>query len=230
MAHGVALHQALERYFRETQNSSVNSPLDKGEAEGVLVNFNLLQEEFIHALRGQNIPKEKFEEIQDHGLEILKTYYEQKIQSVKQNTNMLLEFNFGKHHPQIDGIPITGKADRIDFLDEEKKKARIIDYKSGAPKKIKIGESHWRQLVFYDLMARHSHGLGWESSEGVIEFLKPNKKGLIQSESHVVTDEERATVIQELKSADQAIKNLEFPIIKNPKDDKDIEYWNNFGR
>ena len=225
MAHGVALHQALERYYK-VFNASSNE---------VLPDFSLLETEFTHALRGQNLEKNVFEDINEHGLEILKAYFKQKIlpeiESNNKPKNDLLEFNFHQFSPHIEGIPITGKADKIEFIDAEQKQARIIDYKSGKPKTIKVGENYWRQLVFYDLLTRASKGISWESVEGVIEFLTPDpKSGKIVTRSYTVTEEDRLTVSEELRTADQAVKNLEFPAIANPKEDREIEYWNNFGK
>ena len=50
--------------------------------------------------------------------------------------NVQTEINFGKYNPEIDGIRVTGKVDKIVFTDEKKQAVRIVDYKSGKPKAI----------------------------------------------------------------------------------------------
>lgn len=216
LALGVALHQALERFIREESTE-----------------YSQLEAEFAHALRGQNLEKSRFGELQEHGQEILKTYYEQRLVPSLQETTVppLLEFDFGKFKPDINGVRITGKVDKVTWLDAEQRNGVIVDYKSGKPRAIKTGESYWRQLVFYDLLAKNSKEVNWNVDHCEIEFLTPDKaSGEIKSRTYTVTDEDRSQVIEELKSADTAIKNLEFPIIENPTNDPEIDFWNHFGR
>ena len=136
--------------------------------------------------------------------------------------------NFGKYNPEIDGIRITGKVDKIVFLDEGKKTVRIVDYKSGKPKPIKTGERYWRQLVFYDLLARAA-GAPWRVDSCELEFLTPDKDKL-ETKSLQVTDADRQEVLTELKEAHMKVSNLEFPLVENPEHDADIEFWQNFGK
>ncbi len=234
MALGTALHQGLERYFRHYQENSIDPPLVKGDLEGIspntLPSYSVLKEEFIYALRGQNVDKKLYEELLEHGLKISQIYYDQRIQSNNFHPDDLLEFNFGKLQPEIDGIRITGNADKISWLNDEKTVAKILDYKSGKPKAIKHGENYWRQLVFYDLLSKHTKGINWTVDHCELEFLTPDPKNdQIQTKSYTVTPEDREQVISELKSADTAIKNFEFPIIENPNNDADIDFWNHFG-
>ena len=218
MALGVALHEALERFFH------------KAKIDKTFGNSGKLLEEFNYAMSGQNLPKEDFEKLKEHGEAVLMKYFEQKLQNFESQYpyGYELEYSFGQFHPDIDGIKITGKMDKIVYLDEKKKTAKIVDYKSGKPRSIKKGENYWRQLVFYDLLARKSQALDWQVSECVIEFLTVGSNGKVGERSLVVTEEDRKQVTEELKSCDEKLKNLDFPIVENPTSDSDIDYWQRF--
>ncbi len=214
MAFGTAMHEAIEKFSRVFSRDKKLPPA------------TLLLEEFTRALRGQNLQKTDFDKFNDHGTEILQKYFDANQE--KFSTNILCEFNFKKFSPNIEGIRITGKSDKIEFLDDQKRTAKIIDYKSGTPKAIKTGERFWRQLVFYDLLARNSE-TGFRVLSHEIEFLSPEKNGQFKTKSLEISEDDRRTVTEELKQAHQAILNLEFPIIENIKNDADIAFWQEFG-
>ncbi len=211
MAFGVSLHEALEKFFR-TKNFD---------------DFSILQTEFEKALRGQNLELSEFKKLQAHGLEILKNYFETRKESFTQNA--ILEFNLGKFSPSVEEIRITGKADKIEFLDEKQTIAKIVDYKSGKPRPISKGSRIWRQLVFYDLLSLQAK-VQWKVESCAIEFLTPNQAGKLEIKEYKVTSEDREKVIQEIKDSNEKILNLQFPLVQNPDNDAEIEFWQNFGK
>jgi len=222
MALGTSLHQALERSFYA---------LEKNQK----VSLDSMLQEYESALRGHNIKADELEKWLDHGKEILTHYYQEKLLNFAQDYpfGFELEYDFGHFNPQVEGISITGKMDKIVFNDPKKHTATIVDYKSGKPKPVKPGEALWRQLVFYDILAKQSPGVNWQVSECAIEFLTPEPSGKLGGRTLKVTAEDRATVIAELKEANRAVLNLEFPLIDvnglSEDDRKEIEYWQNFG-
>ena len=213
MAFGVAMHEALERFLRD-KATELSELLGKYE----------------HALRGQNLAKKEFNKILDHGKTILEKYFIEKLADGNFSENHFkLEFDFKKYHPHIDEIPLVGRADKIVFTDDSLSSAKIVDYKSGKPKPIKKGERNWRQLVFYDLLAKNSQGILWAVNSCELEFLSPKDEKFI-THTYQVTEDDRQSVIAELKDADQKIKNFEFPLVENPRNDEDIEFWQNLGK
>ena len=104
-----------------------------------------------------------------------------------------------------------------------------MDYKSGKPKTIKKGERNWRQLVFYDLLAKNAQGILWTVNSCELEFITPDKDKFV-TKNIIISEDDRQTVITELKEADRKIKNFEFPLVENPNNDEDIEFWQNLGR
>lgn len=210
LALGVALHEALEKTLRENIEEAT------------------LLKHFERALRGQNLTLSDFERIKERGIEILKQNFTEKAETWLAE-NVQTELNFGQYNPEIDGIKITGKVDKVVYLNEGKKSARIVDYKSGKPKSIKVGERLWRQLVFYDLLAKAANA-PWRVESCELEFLSPDAKGKLDIRSLQVTDADRDQVRAELKEAHAKIMNLEFPLVENPTGDADIEFWQNFGK
>ncbi len=220
MALGVALHEALERFLKQAQK--------KQHFEDKAVLLDLYEK----ALRGQPIKHHDFDKWFEHGTKILTTYYEQKIQNFASQYpfGYALEYDFGHFFPEVSGIRMTGKMDKVVFLDDKKSEAKIIDYKSGRPRVIKDGSAYWRQLVFYSLLASHAKGIDWKVESCGIEFLTPDAKGRIGIKEVPISKEDQLKVIEELKTADKQLKNLEFPLIPNPEGDSDIDFWQNFGR
>lgn len=216
LALGVALHESLERSLREFQK-------DKR-----LPSISYILEEYERALRGQNLEKKEYEKILEHGKEVLEFYFQERAHTFLPES--LTEFDIRKFNPEIDGIRITGKVDRVDFLDESKTKVKIVDYKSGKPRPIKEGESLWRQLVFYDLLVRQSKGISWQVEMCELEFLTPDATGKLGQRQLQVVAEDRESVIEELKSCHEKIQNLEFPFIPNLEGDQEIDYWQSFGK
>ncbi len=223
MALGTSLHQALERSFYALSN-------------GTNLSLETLLKEYESALRGHNIKAEELEKWLDHGREILSHYHQQKLQNFEADYpyGFALEYDFDRFQPQVEGIRITGKMDKIVFNDPKQQHANIVDYKSGKPKPVKPGEALWRQLVFYDLLAKQSPGVNWQVDECAIEFLTPDQTGKLGTRTLKVTLEDRLALIQELKTAHAAVMNLEFPLIDTShmkaEDCTEIDYWQNFGQ
>lgn len=211
LALGVALHEALEHTLREQTIS-----------EDALLRF------FERALRGQNLQREEFDRLRAHGEKILQKNFAEKSETWHA-PNVELELDFGKFAPEIDGIRVTGKADKISFSDDTHTHAVIVDYKSGQPKSIRTGERLWRQLVFYDLIARAAK-VPWSVDHCELEFLTPTAAGKLDSKTLQINDEDRAAVTTDLRSAHEKILNLEFPLVENLSGDADIEFWQNFGK
>lgn len=216
LALGVSLHEALERALRVFKDTKK------------LPSNEILIEEYTKALRGQNLEKIQYEKLLEHGKEILISYFESRKNTFSKNS--LIEFDIRKYAPEIDGIRITGKIDRVDFLDESQKRAKVVDYKSGTPRAIKTGESLWRQLVFYDLLVRQSKGIVWQVEICELEFLTPESNGKYGQRQISVSEEERNQLISELKDCHDKVQNLEFPFVPNLEHDPEIDFWQNFGK
>ncbi len=216
LSYGQAIHASLEDLLKEFSKSKVLKPVD----------FLLKQFE----LRLRELPMEiiTFNDSLTHGKKILIDYYEAKCFSITKLPKVLLEFNFKKFGISIDNIPITGKLDKIEFLNNDLLDAIIVDYKSGKSKPINNKDNIWRQFVFYDLLCRNTKNLQWKTQKFIAEFLTPDtKKGFIRSEIFI-NEDDRITVLEELRQAHESILSLKFPIINNIEIDSEINYWQSF--
>ncbi|TSC93227.1 MAG: DNA helicase II / ATP-dependent DNA helicase PcrA [Candidatus Berkelbacteria bacterium Licking1014_7] len=94
------------------------------------------------------------------------------------------EFNFRPHNVRFGSIPLTGKIDKIEWLDKRKNLVRVIDYKTGQAKSRneimgltkKRDRNYLLQLQFYWLLGELDHRFftKWKIGETAIEFLDEN--------------------------------------------------------
>ena len=213
MSLGTALHSALEDLLKQFQQQQKLPSLEQ------------LLASFREHISRQWLSGAEREECVLHGTELLKNYHEKCAQTL--SSDVLLEFNFSSHHVKINNIPVTGKVDKIELGPD--KKAILVDYKTGRPKSIKKDDRYWRQLVFYDLMARHAKNLDFQIEKCVLEFLTPDAKGNLMRKEVAITEEDRAQVIQELKDCHEQLQNLNFPILDNLEQDSEMDYWQKLG-
>ncbi|MAF36399.1 hypothetical protein CL622_04745, partial [archaeon] len=94
----------------------------------------------------------------------------------------LSEYDFGKSKIFVDGIPITGKIDRIQPLPgftDNLPHALVVDYKTGQPDYKSIGpdSDYYRQLVFYKILANNDTSFPFHVTSGLIDFIQKNKQG-----------------------------------------------------
>ncbi len=77
--------------------------------------------------------------------------------------------------PLLLGIPLTGKVDRIDLFELDGRRCRILDYKTGAPKRtveaVRSEESLLHQLVFYKILADRAAGFAHDAVLFTFDFL-----------------------------------------------------------
>ncbi|HLC75931.1 MAG TPA: ATP-dependent DNA helicase [Candidatus Peribacterales bacterium] len=115
-------------------------------------------------------------------------------------------------------IPLFGKVDRIDLLQKDGQNCRIIDYKTGNPKKtqeaVRKDEGLFRQLVFYKLLCDLSPSFSHTATLFTLDFLGNEKEGrrLIDFE---ITAEEAAELTELIKKVWGKIVALDFtPLVK----------------
>ncbi len=123
-------------------------------------------------------------------------------------------------------IQLTGKLDKIDFIDEMN--VTVIDWKTSKPKSRndiegKTGSSdgnYKRQLIFYKLL---SDGLGkFNMKYGEIDFISPNDRGIYKKESFEINDGDTIELRELIKKSATEIMGLSF--LKSKCDDKQCEY------
>ncbi len=210
LSFGTAIHAALEFAFRTLHTQGL-LPND----QEVLTHFkNALSDEHLHPNDERSAHKE--------GKAVLGAYLAAQHSLSAQPQIKMLEYTFGQGGREVlldDTIRLTGKVDRVDWLDASKKTLVVIDYKTGSPKTAAYIEgtlasqqqyfsdreklvpetirgSLKRQLVFYKLLADLDQSFEGQVTHGELDFVAgPSDKG----KSGAVRFELLASDVEDLK-------------------------------
>jgi DNA helicase-2/ATP-dependent DNA helicase PcrA len=214
-AFGTAIHAALEKYYSSFQTT------------GQLPTLTDLQQTFEQSLAREILTENQFKDRLKFGRKILEKYLDYyHDQPVKP---LLIErfFGSGRQKVVLDDIMLTGRIDRIDWLDQDKKLVKVVDYKTGQAKSEneiegKVGKlsereqalpesirgAYKRQLLFYKLLTQLDRTFPYEVIAGEFDFVQPTASGKLVRRSFELPDEDVAdlkkllkTVVQELRTA-----------------------------
>jgi DNA helicase II / ATP-dependent DNA helicase PcrA len=220
MSFGTAVHGALEFLFTIKKKS------------GKFPSLNDLFNSFEHHLKKEILTKKDYVQRLKHGKKILKLYYE----THQKNTFdvMDLETSFGGFKNKVileNDIQLSGRIDRIDWLDKEKKIIKVIDYKTGKPKsdnqingrvgttdfsqrELDLPESirgtYKRQLLFYKLLIDNDPTFKYQVSHASFEFIEPSTSGKQVTRLFELKDEDVNQLKELITQVMSEINNLEF--------------------
>jgi DNA helicase-2/ATP-dependent DNA helicase PcrA len=152
-----------------------------------------------------------------YGEKVLPDYYNKYVKTW--NRNVMTEFSI--NNIEIDGVPVNGNLDKIEFVSENE--VKVIDYKTGKPengmKKIDPpsedepnGGDYWRQIVFYKILLDNFRRENWKMVSGEIDFLE-KESGKTKDFVKVkvpFSKEDIATVKSQIKDTYTKIMNHEF--------------------
>ncbi|MEA2056723.1 MAG: ATP-dependent DNA helicase [Patescibacteria group bacterium] len=228
MSFGTAVHQSLESMF--------NYYLEQGKRPDV----GFVLDEFQLALEREVLTADEFKKRLKHGREIIENYY---LQTKDGKPDVLLvERFFGSGWSRTildDDIYLSGRVDRIDWVDRSKKTVRLVDYKTGknktkgfiegTTKSANLSEReqelpdsirgpYKRQLLFYKLLTELDRTFKPKAVEGVFDFVEPydNKTGRLMPRKFVLLQEDVDDLKGLIKEVMKEIRSLEFL--------KEIEY------
>jgi len=222
MAFGTAVHQALERFYRVVLE------------DGARPSLQFLLQEFEKALQKEVMTESDFATRLRYGRKILSNYFEQTQDQLPPVVELERSVGYGIHRAILDrDIYLTGKIDRIDWLDQSKKLVRVIDYKTGKPrtegyikgltKEVGLSEReqalpesirgpYKRQLIFYKLLTQLDQTFNAKVEEGVFEFIEPYKTddNRLMPRAFKITQEEVDDLKKLIREVMQEIRGLEF--------------------
>ncbi|MBD3250137.1 MAG: AAA family ATPase [Candidatus Pacebacteria bacterium] len=221
MIFGSAVHAALEKMFKAYQNEGQKPP-----EEFVL-------EQFQTALKSEVLTKKDFKERLKYGQEVLSNYYQQTLEDQPDVWEVERSVGSGSCRAVLDDIYLTGRLDRIDWLDRDKKQVMVIDYKTGKPKtkgyiegqtksanlserEQDLPESirgpYKRQLLFYKLLAQLDKTFLPEVTHGMFDFIEPYdpKSGRLMPRKFELKDDDVKDLKQLIRQVMKEIRNLEF--------------------
>ncbi|MBU1031488.1 ATP-dependent helicase [Patescibacteria group bacterium] len=197
---GSAIHYALSAYikYRKTKKRG----------------YKFLVDKFKEYLDDQPLSEKEIEECLIKGDRALKHFFKEAIPAWP--TDMQSEMSI-KGVKFAAGIILNGRLDMIEFLSSDGS-VRIHDFKSGKPKSRSqidgsVNEKNYnylRQLVFYRiLLDRYKEGL-LKMKEGVIDFVEPDDKQRLRSETFPINESQVRDLEQMIKSVGKQIMDLSF--------------------
>lgn len=210
---GSAVHDSLRDVFELLKTGS--SLPDNRELETLFEKY----------LRHEAMSEKDFTEIYSKGIKAFTGY----INHYKDDffTDVLTEYNFKKHRVQVNSVCITGKLDKIEIIDAQKKIVNVVDYKTGnsdtAWEKTKKDGNYFRQLVFYKLLCDNAPQFGYTMQSGEIDFIEISKKGYIKKKIEI-TKEDTQALAETISRVWQEIQELKFMDPVNGCHKKDCEY------
>lgn len=204
---GIAVHHALERFFKEMK--------EKGRfaTEEELISF------FEQALwrEKESMTSAEYQRRLEQGRSVLAAYYQRNISRWQQQPDVAIEVKVNRFY--LDGIPVTGKVDKLELTSDG---CTVIDYKTGNPGKKEylsppndknpIGGDYWRQMVFYKLLLENNPERQYKVTLGAFDYIEPDRKtGRPHDLFYVpLTQSDETTVREQLKYAYGRIMNHDF--------------------
>ncbi|MDD2516150.1 MAG: ATP-dependent DNA helicase [Candidatus Gracilibacteria bacterium] len=205
---GKVYHKTLEIFYSEFKN--------KGE----IPTKKYIENVFLTLLSKQILTPEQEEKLKQKGTEGLDGWYENF--GNKANIPLELEYNFYPKNVFFENIPITGKVDKVELIEEGtfgKNLVKLIDYKTGRTKSLneikgntaKEEKNYLRQILFYKLLAENCSEFNkkYEISELCLEFVE-GKDGKYSSIIVDYSEEELENLKQEIRVSREKINDMEF--------------------
>lgn len=222
LAFGSAVHYALERLFR-----------DMKENKGVFPDKDHVLGAFNSALYSESscFTPVQFDRRMEQGHTLLTEYYDHYINTFPKDVE--IEFKVPRY--MLDGVPVTGKIDRIELSGDN---CKVVDYKTGDPdrsattqtaapnEKEPDGGDYWRQMVFYKLLLENYDDKNWKVTTGMFDFVQKNKNGEYKQVIVPVFAQDEEIVRSQIKHSYSRIMNHEF----DRGCGKETCHWCNFAR
>jgi DNA helicase-2/ATP-dependent DNA helicase PcrA len=202
LLYGNVVHKTLELFFAEAKQKEV------------LPNKEHLLTIFQKVLDGEYLLHEHYKEFETRGIKNLSAYYEER------KKDFVLTLDTEKKMsgvtfilPTGEELLLTGIVDKIEYLPGGT--VRVIDYKTGKPWSEKTKDERTRlvrQIQFYKLLldSHEENGERLVMTEGVLDFVEPNKKGVFEQERIIVTSEDIMILKEEIAAFAEDILSGKF--------------------
>lgn len=204
-AYGTAIHFALEKYFERM----LAHPQRLFPSVDDLVGY--FEQEMER--QAYYFDAKEYERRLEMGQLFLRGWHEQQAEQLP--TNVWIERLF--RQIEIDGVPVNGIIDRVDITNDTE--VRIVDYKTGKPKKEKLnkptaakplGGDYYRQLLFYKLLFEGDRRNTRIVKQAAIAWMTPDDNGQFLENEITFSAKEISTFKETLTTTWQKIQNHEF--------------------
>lgn len=207
---GTAVHAALYDLFVRFKSMDA-----QGQSAGDQENLDFLLASFEKHLAEESLAKQDHQDSLEFGKQVLQDYFENYKSEF--NRNSLLEFDFSRLGLSFNGMPITGKLDKIEIVSEENKTVNVVDYKTGNASnksaELKAGGNYHRQVVFYKLLveeANKSKQFPYEMQCGEIDFVQQASDGKFKKKTIEVGKNDMDSLKTEIESMQKGLAELNF--------------------
>lgn len=203
---GTAVHRALELFYQQFQKTQS------------LPEKNYLIQEFGKALEKEVLTDTEQQSQLQRGQKALGVYYDYYQNDFGPTLYTEKFFGYGNSQTYLEDIPLTGKIDRIDFVETAKKTVRVVDYKTGKPKSRNFIEgktldsngAYKRQLIFYKLLTQLDHNFPLIVTETQLDFIEPDNYNKLKKENFTIVEEEVTELKKTIRQVMRQIRNLHF--------------------
>lgn len=240
MVFGSAVHAALETMFKplvenqdDKESEERESEKQKSEKQS-LARLGVVLSQFETALQKEIMTIDDFERRLAYGKDVLTDYYQAvQEQGLAQIQPLFIErfCGYGWSKTMLGDIHLTGRIDRVDWLDQEQRLVRVIDYKTGRAKSKNFIEGkiasaglsareqelpetikgpYKRQLLFYKLLTDLDETFIPTVTEGMFDFVEPNSRGKFVQRNFVLSDEAVNNLKELIKEVMAEIRDLKF--------------------
>jgi DNA helicase II / ATP-dependent DNA helicase PcrA len=169
-----------------------------------------LLESFEIALKKEFLSQKDYEETLEYGKNLLEEYFFHYEKTLFSAPKTFLEYDFRSYNIEVEGVPVTGRIDKIEVLDEALKRVKVVDYKTGSPDKALAKDDATRQIVFYQLLCDLAPNFPWKMEFGELDFLKKNKKSEFVRREVGVLPEDIESLRSEIVRVWRELQTLEF--------------------
>ncbi len=204
-SYGSAMHKALELWQRPKLSG------------GLPASLPVVMQEFDRALAKEVLTADEFTRRQKKGHQVLSEYLSHEEGALSHVFSIERRFGSLRSPVYLDDIPLKGRIDRMDWIDQQASLVRVVDYKTGKPKtvgqimatveSVELSERERslpetirgpmiRQLVFYKLLANLDPSFQGTVTHGRFIFVEPNKST------------RTPFVVREFEITDQAVADL----------------------
>ena len=205
---GLAVHYALEHFFREKQRTTAEG---FGTAALMIDFFN----KGMHIFRSHFTDKE-FENNMHYGKKVLSGYHADQLQNWFKPEKFSVEHRIS--NVEYKQVPIKGMIDKVEIFKDQ---VNVIDYKTGNPDNAKkkmnppkkegdLGGDYWRQILFYKILVDNDPSLNWNVQTGEVRLVEPDKMENYKHFKIPVSPKDIQIVGDQLVSVWEKINNHEF--------------------
>jgi DNA helicase-2/ATP-dependent DNA helicase PcrA len=219
LAFGTAVHYAFEQLYKYVQQHHEQPSL-----EYVLAAFE-------KSLRFEILSKDEFELRLEYGRKVITDYLQNYADENCEPLIIEKFFGYGWNATRLDDIPLVGRVDRMDVIDPKEKTVRIIDYKTGRARTVneiegKVSTDEFserelnlpepvrgpykRQLLFYKLLTQLDKSFTSTVTEGVFDFVEPDKDGRFVRRQFALLDKDVELLKDLIREVMQEIRTLKF--------------------